>query len=226
MSVEPSIGTAATKTIETTIRAVFLDVDGTGADYGVVPEGHVRAVRAAREAGHRVFLCTGRPASMLPESIRGAGFDGLVASAGAYVEIAGEVLVDRRFPADLAARTVAALDRPRPFGELVALELGEGGDDGDHGLSHGPPKFGVRVRGDVVAQRTELDAARLEAVQQLEQVARVPPEPVQLPHHDFVALAEAVQHPVQLRAAGPGPADPAVAVDAFAAGGLEVQDLQ
>lgn len=91
-------------------RAVFLDVDGTYADYGVVPEGHVRAVRAAREAGHRVLLCTGRPVSMLPESILAAGFDGLVASAGAYVEVAGTVLVDRRFPADLAARTVRALD--------------------------------------------------------------------------------------------------------------------
>jgi Cof subfamily protein (haloacid dehalogenase superfamily) len=93
-----------------TIRAVFLDVDGTYADYGIVPEGHVRAVQAARAAGHKVFLCTGRPVSMLPEAIRGAGFDGLVASAGAYVEVAGEVLVDRRFPAELAARTVAALD--------------------------------------------------------------------------------------------------------------------
>ena len=93
-----------------TVRAVFLDVDGTYADYGVVPDGHVRAVRAAREAGHRVLLCTGRPVSMLPQSILAAGFDGLVASAGAYAEVAGEVLVDRRFPADLAARTVAALD--------------------------------------------------------------------------------------------------------------------
>jgi hypothetical protein len=93
-----------------TVRAVFLDVDGTYADYGVVPEGHVRAVRAARQAGHRVLLCTGRPVSMLPESILAAGFDGLVASAGAYVEVAGTVLVDRRFPADLAARTVRALD--------------------------------------------------------------------------------------------------------------------
>ncbi|MHA7299535.1 HAD-IIB family hydrolase [Pseudarthrobacter sp. MDT3-1] len=93
-----------------TVRAVFLDVDGTYADYGVVPEGHVRAVRAARAAGHRVLLCTGRPVSMLPSSILAAGFDGLVASAGAYVEVAGSVLVDRRFPADLAARTVAALD--------------------------------------------------------------------------------------------------------------------
>lgn len=93
-----------------TVRAVFLDVDGTYADRGIVPQGHVRVVRMAREAGHRVLLCTGRPLSMLPESILSAGFDGLVASAGAYVEVEGKVLVDRRFPADLAARTVAALD--------------------------------------------------------------------------------------------------------------------
>ncbi|MEV7134111.1 HAD family hydrolase [Arthrobacter sp. NPDC093128] len=93
-----------------TVRAIFLDVDGTYADYGVVPDGHVRAVQAARKAGHRVFLCTGRPVSMLPPSILAAGFDGLVASAGAYAEVAGTVLVDRRFPADLAARTVRALD--------------------------------------------------------------------------------------------------------------------
>lgn len=93
-----------------TARAVFLDVDGTYADYGVVPGGHVRAVRAAREAGHRVLLCTGRPVSMLPGTILAAGFDGLVASAGAYVEVAGTVLVDRRFPADLAATTVKVLD--------------------------------------------------------------------------------------------------------------------
>ena len=93
-----------------TTRAVFLDVDGTYADYGVVPAGHVRAVRAAREAGHKVLLCTGRPVSMLPPTILGAGFDGLVASAGAYVEVGGEVLLDRRFPTDLAATAVTALD--------------------------------------------------------------------------------------------------------------------
>lgn len=93
-----------------TVRAVFLDVDGTYADYGIVPEGHVRAVQAARKAGHQVLLCTGRPVAMLPESILAAGFDGLVASAGAYVEVAGTVLVDRRFPAALARRVVDALD--------------------------------------------------------------------------------------------------------------------
>lgn len=108
--------------VTATTRAVFLDVDGTYADYGVVPEGHVGAVRAARAAGHRVLLCTGRPVSMLPKSILGAGFDGLVASAGAYVDVAGEVLVDRRFPAELAARTVAALDA---YDVLYVLEAQE-----------------------------------------------------------------------------------------------------
>jgi Cof subfamily protein (haloacid dehalogenase superfamily) len=101
---------SATPSSNGTVRAVFLDVDGTYADYGVVPEGHVRAVQAARKAGHRVLLCTGRPVAMLPEGILSAGFDGLVASAGAYVEVAGTVLVDRRFPAELAARAVKALD--------------------------------------------------------------------------------------------------------------------
>jgi Cof subfamily protein (haloacid dehalogenase superfamily) len=101
---------SATPSTTGTVRAVFLDVDGTYADYGVVPEGHARAVRAVREAGHLVLLCTGRPVSMLPDSILAAGFDGIVASAGAYAEVGGTVLVDRRFPPDLAARTVRALD--------------------------------------------------------------------------------------------------------------------
>ena len=92
------------------VRAVFLDVDGTYADHGLVPDGHVEAVRAARRAGHYVLLCTGRPMSMLPDSILGAGFDGVVASAGAYAQVGDRVLVDRSFPTDLAARTISALN--------------------------------------------------------------------------------------------------------------------
>lgn len=103
-------------------RAVFLDVDGTYADHGLVPAGHVRAVRAARARGHLVLLCTGRPVSMLPESILAAGFDGLVASAGAYAEVEGTVLVDRRFPRDLASRTIEALERHRAVYVLEAKE--------------------------------------------------------------------------------------------------------
>lgn len=105
-----------------TIHAIFLDVDGTYADFGIVPEAHVRAVQAARAAGHKVLLCTGRPVSMLPEHILDAGFDGLVASAGAYVEVAGEMLVDTRFSVELAARTVAVLDAHNAVYVLEAQE--------------------------------------------------------------------------------------------------------
>lgn len=92
-------------------RIVFLDVDGTYAHHGIVPPGHVAAVRAARAAGHRVLLCTGRPMSMLPPPVVAAGFDGIVASAGGYAVVGGTVLRDVRIPADLAARAVAVLDR-------------------------------------------------------------------------------------------------------------------
>ena len=91
-------------------RVVFLDFDGTYADRGFVPPAHVAAVRAARARGHLVLLCTGRPRSMLHADILGAGFDGFVAAAGGYVELAGEVLVDRRFPAELAATVLGLLD--------------------------------------------------------------------------------------------------------------------
>jgi len=90
-------------------RLVFLDFDGTYADHGVVPPGHVDAVRAVRAAGNGVFLCTGRPKSMIPSGVL-TEFDGFVAAAGGYVDIAGQVLADERFPADLAARVVKLLD--------------------------------------------------------------------------------------------------------------------
>lgn len=90
-------------------KAVFIDFDGTYADRGHVPAGHVEAVREARGNGHRVLLCTGRPKSMVPPRILDGVFDGLVGAAGGYVEIGGTVLADTRFPADLAERVVALL---------------------------------------------------------------------------------------------------------------------
>lgn len=90
-------------------RLIFLDFDGTYAQHGVVPAPQVEAVRAVRAAGHRVFLCTGRPRSMIPDGVLDE-LDGFVAAAGGYVEIDGEVLLDQRFPAELATSTVSVLD--------------------------------------------------------------------------------------------------------------------
>ena len=78
-------------------RAVFLDIDGTYADHGLAPAAHVEAVQEVRRRGHLVFVCTGRPLSMVPAHILEAGFDGVITGAGARVEMNGEVLKDTRF---------------------------------------------------------------------------------------------------------------------------------
>lgn len=104
-------------------RAVFLDVDGTYAHHGVVPPAHEAAVREARAAGHVVFLCTGRPVSLLSPHLTAAGFDGVVAGAGAHVTVGDDVVLDIRFPAPLAARAMSLLDAA---GTHYLLETPEG----------------------------------------------------------------------------------------------------
>ena len=104
-------------------RAVFLDVDGTYASHGTVPDAHVRAVREVRAAGHAVFLCTGRPVSLIGEELLDAGFDGVVASAGAYVMIGDEVIQDIRFPTELTREALRLLDEA---GTHYLLETAEG----------------------------------------------------------------------------------------------------
>jgi len=94
-------------------RAVFLDLDGTLADRGAVPVAHAQAIAALRAAGHAVLLCTGRPRSLLPRVVLDLELDGLICSAGCYVEVGGEPLRDVRFPAALAARAIGVLDAHR-----------------------------------------------------------------------------------------------------------------
>lgn len=94
-------------------RAIFIDVDGTYAYRSRVPEAHAQAVRAARANGHLVFLSTGRPPSMLSDHMLAAGFDGLVASAGAYVRVGDAVLSNRTLEQHLAQRITTVLDHYR-----------------------------------------------------------------------------------------------------------------
>ena len=76
-------------------KLIFLDVDNTLTPAGgyVPPESALRAVRRARELGHRVFLCSGRNYGML-EPLMKYGFDGGIASCGGYVYYGGDVLYD------------------------------------------------------------------------------------------------------------------------------------
>ena len=89
-------------------KLIFIDIDGTLTLPGSnePPESAVSAIRAARQAGHYVFLCSGRNYAML-KPLMTLGFDGAVASGGGYVFCGDEVLYDcpmTKDQADLALR--------------------------------------------------------------------------------------------------------------------------
>ena len=77
-------------------KLIFLDIDGTLTPPGsnVPPASALEAIRAAREEGHRVFLCSGRNYGMLSPLLAFGCFDGAVASGGGYVFCGDEVLYD------------------------------------------------------------------------------------------------------------------------------------
>lgn len=91
-------------------RCVFIDVDGTFAHQGVAPLAHAEAVRRARANGHTILLCTGRSNAIVAAEMA-EPFDGVVASAGAWVRLGEQVLKDERFPVALGRRTVEVLLR-------------------------------------------------------------------------------------------------------------------
>lgn len=83
-------------------KLIFLDIDGTLVAALSAPSPRVvQAIRAARGRGHLVFLCTGRNLPIIGRDILDIGFDGVVASAGAYVSVGDEVLFESILPEDL-----------------------------------------------------------------------------------------------------------------------------
>ena len=76
-------------------KLIFLDIDGTLTAPGSnePPASALEAIRLAQQAGHKVFLCSGRNYDML-RPLLGFGFDGAVASGGGYVFMGERVLFD------------------------------------------------------------------------------------------------------------------------------------
>lgn len=74
-------------------KHIFLDIDGTiYSGMGFIPDSAKCAIRKARKNGHKVYLSTGRNRAEISEDLWNLGIDGIIASAGAYVEVGGEVL--------------------------------------------------------------------------------------------------------------------------------------
>ena len=79
-------------------KLIFVDIDGTLTPPGGYepPESALRAIRRARELGHKVFLCSGRNYAMISPLMK-YGFDGGIASCGGYVYAGDDVLYDCPF---------------------------------------------------------------------------------------------------------------------------------
>jgi hydroxymethylpyrimidine pyrophosphatase-like HAD family hydrolase len=72
---------------------IFLDIDGTLLTYHGVHPRTVAALRAAVDAGHLVFINTGRSRGNIPfDALRNVPLTGTVAGLGSYIEIDGNVL--------------------------------------------------------------------------------------------------------------------------------------
>jgi len=105
-------------------KLIFFDIDGTLISMLSPPTPAVReAVRAVRANGHRVFLCTGRNPVSIGQDVREVGFDGIVASAGAYVAVGDTVLLDRLMPEELVQECIRIF---HDLGIFCRIETREG----------------------------------------------------------------------------------------------------
>ncbi|MEV4686341.1 HAD family hydrolase [Microbacterium sp. LWH3-1.2] len=101
---------AETSALSSRRRIIFLDVDGTLLEHGShVSASTGPAIRAVREAGHLVYLSTGRSASDIHPDVAEIGFDGAVTNSGALVVSDGEVVVDRPLSPAATDRMLTAL---------------------------------------------------------------------------------------------------------------------
>ena len=108
-------------------KLIFLDIDGTLTQPGsnIPPQSAVRAVRTAREKGHKVFLCTGRNPGMLAPLLV-YGFDGYVGSGGGYVTLEDKVLFDCPMSEEQRIRGMRLLAKSGVFRTVEARDAAYG----------------------------------------------------------------------------------------------------
>ncbi|MDR1325315.1 MAG: Cof-type HAD-IIB family hydrolase [Treponema sp.] len=107
----------------TSRKLVFLDIDGTLTSYlNHVPASALAACRAARENGHLLYIASGRSRAQISPSILSVGFDGVISSGGAYIELGGKVVYSAFLPRSTLERLTAYLDGR---GVAYSLELPE-----------------------------------------------------------------------------------------------------
>lgn len=88
--------------------AVFLDIDGTLiSDSFEIPERNKKAIAAARENGHMVFINTGRSYGNIPPQLHSQfDVDGIIAGSGVMITMGGETVYKKSMSKELVKRLV------------------------------------------------------------------------------------------------------------------------
>lgn len=117
------------------MKYIFIDIDGTliGSFDHHIPESTIKAITKAKQNGHKIFLCTGRPLSQV-EMFKSDLFNGMICSAGCYAEINSKVLFERIMSDEDMKRIMATLDE---YGINYILE----GKIGNYYLEEGRETF-------------------------------------------------------------------------------------
>lgn len=95
-------------------KIMFFDIDGTlmeDSSSHFMPESTVSALRRAREAGHLLYVNTGRPLCNVDADVRSLGFDGYLCGCGTYIECDGRELLYHTNPPALCRETVGLIRR-------------------------------------------------------------------------------------------------------------------
>lgn len=81
---------------------IFLDIDGTVLSPEGIHPRTVAGIRRAQEAGHLVFINTGRSIGIIPpEVLEAVRPDGIVAGLGSWIRVGEQLLLSEVVPKDL-----------------------------------------------------------------------------------------------------------------------------
>ena len=94
-------------------KAVFFDIDGTIWDENQqIPDSTRAALRALKENGHYLFICSGRTRVFIPDKeLMPLGFDGIAGGCGTYVEMEGRVPFYYQIPAERIRQDCEMMNR-------------------------------------------------------------------------------------------------------------------
>lgn len=111
-------------------KLIFLDIDGTLTEPGsnIPPVSAQEAVQQARAKGHKAVLCSGRNYGM-PSPLLQYGFDGLVGSAGGYIEYGGKVVYDCPMTSEQQSKVLSVFEESGVY-HTVESKTGSYTDEG------------------------------------------------------------------------------------------------